>query len=102
MRTARVERKTKESQVMVDLNLDGNGTIDVSTGVPFFDHMLGQLGKHSGFNLTVKTSGDVDVDSHHTVEDTALAFGQALREALARPAIRVVTRAKLALRGIGR
>jgi imidazoleglycerol-phosphate dehydratase len=82
MRTARVERMTEESKVVVDLNLDGNGTINISTGVPFFDHMLGQLGKHAGFNLTVKTSGDVDVDSHHSVEDTSLAFGQALREAL--------------------
>ena len=82
MRTARVERKTKESHVLVELNLDGDGSISVDTGVPFFDHMLSQLGKHSGFNLTVKTTGDVDVDSHHTVEDTSLAFGQALREAL--------------------
>ena len=82
MRTARVERTTKESSVLVELNLDGTGEISVDTGVPFFDHMLSQLGKHSGFNLTVKTSGDVDVDSHHTVEDTSLAFGQALREAL--------------------
>jgi imidazoleglycerol-phosphate dehydratase len=64
------------------LNLDGDGSINVDTGVPFFDHMLSQLGKHSGFNLTVKTTGDVEVDSHHTVEDTSLAFGQALREAL--------------------
>ena len=82
MRTARVERKTKESHVLVELNLDGVGEISVDTGVPFFDHMLAQLGKHSGFNLTVKTTGDIDVDSHHTVEDTSLAFGQALREAL--------------------
>ena len=82
MRTARVERKTKESHVIVELNLDGVGEISVDTGVPFFDHMLSQLGKHSGFNLTVKTTGDIDVDSHHTVEDTSLAFGQALREAL--------------------
>ena len=82
MRTARVERKTKESHVLVELNLDGQGIIDVATGVPFFDHMMSQLGKHSGFNLTVKTTGDIDVDSHHTVEDTSLAFGQALREAL--------------------
>ena len=82
MRQARVERKTKESHVIVELNLDGVGEISVDTGVPFFDHMLSQLGKHSGFNLTVKTTGDVDVDSHHTVEDTSLAFGQALREAL--------------------
>jgi imidazoleglycerol-phosphate dehydratase len=82
MRTARVERKTKESHVLVEINLDGQGIIDVATGVPFFDHMMSQLGKHSGFDLTVKTTGDVDVDSHHTVEDTSLAFGQALREAL--------------------
>ena len=82
MRTARVERTTKESKVLVELNLDGSGQINVDTGVPFFDHMLSQLGKHSGFDLTVKTEGDVDVDSHHTVEDTSLAFGQALREAL--------------------
>jgi imidazoleglycerol-phosphate dehydratase len=82
MRTARVERKTKESHVIVELNLDGQGVIDVSTGVPFFDHMMSQLGKHSGFDLMIKTTGDVEVDSHHSVEDSSLAFGQALREAL--------------------
>jgi imidazoleglycerol-phosphate dehydratase len=82
MRTAHVERETKESHVLVELNLDGHGTIDIDTGVPFFDHMLGQLGKHSGFNLRVKTQGDIHVDSHHAVEDTSLALGQALREAL--------------------
>jgi len=81
-RTARIERSTKESSVLIDLVLDGTGEISVETGVPFFDHMMSQLGKHSGCNLTIKTTGDVDVDSHHTVEDTALAFGQALREAL--------------------
>ena len=82
MRIARVERKTKESSVFVELNLDGSGVINVETGVPFFDHMMSQLGKHSGIDLTIKTTGDVEVDSHHTVEDTSLAFGQALREAL--------------------
>ena len=82
MRTAKIDRKTKESHVQIDLNLDGTGNVTVDTGVPFFDHMLSQLGKHSGFDLIVKTTGDVDVDSHHTVEDTSLAFGQALREAL--------------------
>ena len=82
MRTARVERKTKESSVSVELNLDGTGKVNVETGVPFFDHMMSQLGKHSGIDLTIKTTGDIEVDSHHTVEDTALAFGQALREAL--------------------
>jgi imidazoleglycerol-phosphate dehydratase len=81
-RTARVERKTKESEVLVEVNLDGTGTTDVSTGVPFYDHMLAQLGKHSGFDLVVRTTGDLEIDAHHTVEDTALAVGQALREAL--------------------
>jgi len=81
-RSAKVERSTKESSVRVELELDGTGKIDVNTGVPFFDHMLSQLGKHAGFDLTVLTKGDVDVDSHHTVEDTSLAFGGALREAL--------------------
>lgn len=81
-RISKVERSTKESQVRVELNLDGTGKIEVDTGVPFFDHMLSQLGKHAGFDLSVKTSGDVEVDSHHTVEDTSLAVGQALREAL--------------------
>ena len=81
-RRAHVKRSTKESSVDVELILDGTGKISVETGVPFFDHMLSQLGKHSGFDLMVKTEGDVDVDAHHTVEDTSLAFGQALREAL--------------------
>jgi len=82
MRTARVERTTKESSVLVEINLDGSGNVSVETGVPFFDHMMSQLGKHSGIDLTIKTKGDIEVDSHHTVEDTSLAFGQALREAL--------------------
>ena len=81
-RTARVQRTTKESDVLVELDLDGNGVVDVETGVPFYDHMLTQLGKHAGFDLHVRTKGDVEVDPHHTVEDTALALGQALREAL--------------------
>lgn len=81
-RRAVVNRTTKESSVHVDLELDGSGEISVDTQVPFFDHMLNQLGKHAGFNLVVKTTGDVEVDSHHTVEDTSLALGQALREAL--------------------
>lgn len=82
MRTARVERTTKESSVLVEINLDGSGNVSVETGVPFFDHMMSQLGKHSGIDLNIRTKGDVEVDSHHTVEDTSLAFGQALREAL--------------------
>jgi imidazoleglycerol-phosphate dehydratase len=81
-RTAVVERATKESSVSVSLDVDGTGVTDVSTGVPFFDHMLAQLGKHGGIDLTIRTSGDVEVDAHHTVEDTSLALGHALREAL--------------------
>lgn len=81
-RSAVVERATKESQVSVSLELDGTGVADVATGVPFYDHMMSQLGKHGGFDLTIRTVGDLEVDAHHTVEDTSLAFGQALREAL--------------------
>jgi imidazoleglycerol-phosphate dehydratase len=81
-RTARVARTTKESDVLVELDLDGTGQSEVSTGVPFFDHMLDQLARHGGLDLTVRTRGDLEVDSHHTVEDTSLALGQALREAL--------------------
>lgn len=82
MRSAKIERKTKESQVLVELNIDGTGNTSIDTGEPFFNHMLEQLGKHSSFDLKVKTVGDMEVDSHHTVEDTSLAIGQALREAL--------------------
>ena len=67
-RTARIERTTKESDVLVELNLDGTGQVDVSTGVPFYDHMLSQLGKHGGLDLLVSTKGDLEVDAHHTVE----------------------------------
>lgn len=81
-RTATIERATKESEVFVEVNLDGSGTSDIDTGVPFFDHMLGQLAKHGGLDLTVRTRGDLEVDAHHTVEDTALALGQALNSAL--------------------
>lgn len=81
-RTARVERSTKESSVVVELDLDGTGNTDIVTGVPFYDHMLSQLGKHGGIDLFVRTEGDLEVDSHHTIEDTALALGSALREAL--------------------
>ena len=81
-RTARIERVTKETKVLVEIDLDGSGTVDVETGVGFYDHMLNQLGKHGGFDLTVRTRGDLEVDPHHTVEDTAIALGQALREAL--------------------
>ena len=82
MRSARVERSTKESQVEVVIDLDGTGTTDIATGVPFFDHMLAQLGKHGLFDLRVKAVGDVEVDAHHTVEDVSIVLGQALREAL--------------------
>jgi imidazoleglycerol-phosphate dehydratase len=81
-RTALVERATKESDVRVRLTIDGTGQTQVDTGVPFFDHMLSQLGKHGGFDLEVLTRGDLEVDAHHTVEDTSLAVGRALREAI--------------------
>src|ERR1700691_2240716 len=81
-RMARVERLTRETQIMVELDLDGIGVVEVGTGVPFFDHMLAQLGKHGCLDLTVRAKGDTEIDSHHTVEDTAIALGQALREAL--------------------
>ncbi|HWL36081.1 MAG TPA: imidazoleglycerol-phosphate dehydratase HisB [Frankiaceae bacterium] len=81
-RAARVERATGETTVTVDLAIDGSGNASADTGVPFFDHMLAQLGKHAGFDLTVTTKGDTHVDAHHTVEDTSIAVGQALREAL--------------------
>jgi len=81
-RRARVERRTHETQILVELDVDGIGVVEVSTGVPFFDHMVSQLGKHGGLDLTVQAKGDVQVDAHHTVEDTAITLGQALREAL--------------------
>jgi imidazoleglycerol-phosphate dehydratase len=81
-RTARIERKTSESSVVVELNLDGTGKTDISTTVPFYDHMLTALGKHSLIDLTVKATGDTNIDAHHTVEDVAIAIGEALREAL--------------------
>jgi imidazoleglycerol-phosphate dehydratase len=81
-RTARIGRITGETQVLIELNLDGTGLGRAETGVPFFDHMLAQLGRHALVDLTVQTHGDIEVDAHHTVEDTAIALGQALREAL--------------------
>jgi imidazoleglycerol-phosphate dehydratase len=81
-RTARIERVTQESSVLVELDLDGNGNTEVSTGIGFFDHMLTSLGKHAAFNLVVRAIGDVEVDAHHTVEDVAIVLGKALREAL--------------------
>jgi imidazoleglycerol-phosphate dehydratase len=81
-RTARVERATRESKVVVEMDLDGTGRHDVSTGVGFYDHMLSSFARHSLFDLTVQTSGDTHIDAHHTVEDTAIALGDALRAAL--------------------
>jgi imidazoleglycerol-phosphate dehydratase len=81
-RVATVERTTKETDVRVELAVDGSGTASAETGLPFFDHMLQQLGTHAGFDLSVVAKGDLAVDGHHTVEDVGLAIGQALREAL--------------------
>jgi imidazoleglycerol-phosphate dehydratase len=81
-RTARVERVTKETKVLVELGLDGTGVGEISTGVGFYDHMLNQIAKHGGFDLRVQTVGDLEIDAHHTVEDTALALGAAFAEAL--------------------
>ena len=81
-RTGRVERITKESTVLVEIDLDGTGRTEIATGVPFFDHMLDAFGKHGAFDLTVRATGDVDLDAHHTVEDTSIVLGQAIRQAL--------------------
>jgi imidazoleglycerol-phosphate dehydratase len=81
-RYGRVARTTKESSVLVEIDLDGTGVADIDTGIGFYDHMLAQLAKHGLFDLLVKTTGDLHVDAHHTVEDTALALGGAFREAL--------------------
>lgn len=81
-RTARIERATSESSVVVELDLDGTGRTEISTTVPFYDHMLTALGKHSLVDLTVEATGDTHVDAHHTVEDVAIAIGEALRVAL--------------------
>jgi imidazoleglycerol-phosphate dehydratase len=81
-RTARIERATKESKVVVEVDLDGSGRADVSTGVGFYDHMLTSFSRHSLVDLTVQCDGDTHIDAHHTVEDTAIVLGDALREAL--------------------
>lgn len=81
-RSGRVERVTKETKIVVEIDLDGTGVTDIATGVRFYDHMLDALGKHGAFDLTVQASGDTDIDSHHTVEDVAIALGQALHQAL--------------------
>ena len=86
-RTAQRTRSTKETSIEVAINLDGSGTGDVSTGIPFYDHMLDQLARHGGFDLTVRATGDLHIDTHHTVEDVAITVGEALRDALGDKAV---------------
>ena len=81
-RQAERKRSTTETQVEVSIDLDGQGTTAISTGIPFYDHMLDQLGKHGGFNLKVQAKGDLEIDTHHTVEDVAITLGEAFAEAL--------------------
>src|SRR5436189_4683416 len=82
MRIAKVERKTKETQISVELNIDGNGKYEVSTGVGFLDHMLEQLSRHSLMDLKLTAKGDLHIDYHHTTEDTGIAIGEAFAKAL--------------------
>jgi len=82
MRTGRIERNTKETKILVEVKLDGTGTYDVSTGIGFLDHMIEQFSRHSLIDVTLKVNGDLHVDQHHTTEDSALALGQAIAEAL--------------------
>jgi len=81
-RTASRSRTTQETSIEIALDLDGRGECQVSTGIPFYDHMISQVGKHGGFNLTVRATGDLHIDTHHTVEDVAIALGEAFREAV--------------------
>ncbi len=81
-RTSQIERKTAETKIQLELNLDGSGRAEVDTGVGFFDHMLNLLAKHGALDLAIKVDGDLEVDQHHTVEDTGICLGQAVREAL--------------------
>jgi imidazoleglycerol-phosphate dehydratase len=82
-RTATKERTTKETSISISIDIDGpTGTVEASTGLPFFDHMLDQIGRHGGFDLTIRASGDLEVDGHHTVEDVGILLGQTFAEAL--------------------
>lgn len=81
-RVAHIERTTKETDIAVDLNVDGTGATDIETGVPFLDHMLDAFGRHGLFNLTVRAAGDIEVDAHHTVEDCGIVLGQAVARAM--------------------
>jgi imidazoleglycerol-phosphate dehydratase len=81
-RIGRVERATKESSVLVEIDLDGSGKVEIDTGVPFYDHMLTAFGVHGSFDLVVRATGDTHIDAHHTVEDVAIVLGQAIRQAL--------------------
>jgi imidazoleglycerol-phosphate dehydratase len=81
-RIGQVARTTNETEITLALDLDGTGRVDVATGLPFFDHMLNQLGRHGGFDLTVDASGDLEIDAHHTVEDTGIALGEAFATAV--------------------
>jgi len=85
MRKASVERKTRETEISVSLDLDGSGIFDISTGIGFLDHMLESFSKHSGIDLTVRAKGDTHIDFHHTTEDTAIVIGQAIAQALGEP-----------------
>ena len=81
-RTGTVRRTTKETSIDLSIDIDGSGTTDISTGIPFYDHMLEQVGKHGGFDLTIAARGDLHIDTHHTVEDVAISLGEAFRQAL--------------------